>query len=197
MRRSRQGRIVNWALIFVIYCSIQVYSATTKATLGEDDETAETDFANEPPNVSPNSKYDDSLMSTEATTGDYETTTVSSNKHKVSGHPTYRPKRFNCTPPAIEQFPRPLMPRAWRKNGGLVVHVIVALFTFLGLAIVCDDYFVSSLDRICEGNHFSIFYAFNTVVVIQSLYANFFLLKILVILLSNGPHNLKKETRAY
>lgn len=26
----------------------------------------------------------------------------------------------------------------------------MAIFTFLGLAIVCDDYFVSSLDRICE-----------------------------------------------
>lgn len=27
---------------------------------------------------------------------------------------------------------------------------MIAIFTFLGLAIVCDDYFVSSLDRICE-----------------------------------------------
>lgn len=28
--------------------------------------------------------------------------------------------------------------------------MLVAVFTFLGLAIVCDDYFVASLDRICE-----------------------------------------------
>lgn len=40
-----------------------------------------------------------------------------------------------------------------RKHGGLVIHVFVAIFTFLGLAIVCDDYFVASLDRICEGEH--------------------------------------------
>ena len=33
---------------------------------------------------------------------------------------------------------------------GLIIHVLVAIFTFLGLAIVCDDYFVASLDRICE-----------------------------------------------
>lgn len=33
---------------------------------------------------------------------------------------------------------------------GLILHVLVAVFTFLGLAIVCDDYFVASLDRICE-----------------------------------------------
>ena len=38
-----------------------------------------------------------------------------------------------------------------RKHGGLIIHILVAVYTFLGLAIVCDDYFVSSLDRICEG----------------------------------------------
>lgn len=37
-----------------------------------------------------------------------------------------------------------------RRHGGLLIHVIVAIYTFLGLAIVCDDYFVSSLDRLCE-----------------------------------------------
>lgn len=46
-----------------------------------------------------------------------------------------------------------------RKHGGLIIHFIVAIYTFLGLAIVCDDYFVAALDRICEGmsNSFSIF----------------------------------------
>lgn len=62
---------------------------------------------------------------------------------------TYRQKR-NCTPPAIEQFPPPLLPSWFREKGGLIIHVLIAIFTFLGLAIVCDDYFVSSLDRICE-----------------------------------------------
>ncbi|GLH02847.1 Probable sodium/potassium/calcium exchanger CG1090, partial [Gryllus bimaculatus] len=64
--------------------------------------------------------------------------------------PTAKPRRFNCTPPAIEQFPRPLMGPGARKSGGLILHILVAVYTFLGLAIVCDDYFVSSLDRICE-----------------------------------------------
>ncbi|XP_041985191.1 probable sodium/potassium/calcium exchanger CG1090 [Aricia agestis] len=63
--------------------------------------------------------------------------------------PTVHPLR-NCTPPAIEQFPRPLMGQTARKHGGLIIHVLVAVFTFIGLAIVCDEYFVSSLDRICE-----------------------------------------------
>ncbi|CAH0721028.1 unnamed protein product, partial [Brenthis ino] len=63
--------------------------------------------------------------------------------------PTVHPLR-NCTPPAIEQFPRPLMGQTARRHGGLILHVLVAVFTFIGLAIVCDEYFVSSLDRICE-----------------------------------------------
>lgn len=64
---------------------------------------------------------------------------------------TWRPRRENCSPPAIEQFPRPLMGPDARKHGGLIIHILAAIYTFLGLAIVCDDYFVSSLDRICEG----------------------------------------------
>ncbi|KAK9299403.1 hypothetical protein QLX08_007571 [Tetragonisca angustula] len=63
---------------------------------------------------------------------------------------TWRPRRENCSPPAIEQFPRPVMGPSARKHGGLIIHILVAIYTFLGLAIVCDDYFVSSLDRICE-----------------------------------------------
>lgn len=65
--------------------------------------------------------------------------------------PTWRPRRENCTPPAIEQFPRPLMGKWLRRHGGLIIHILVAVFTFFGLAIVCDEYFVASLDRLCEG----------------------------------------------
>uniref|UniRef100_A0A8D9F2W9 Probable sodium/potassium/calcium exchanger CG1090 n=1 Tax=Cacopsylla melanoneura TaxID=428564 RepID=A0A8D9F2W9_9HEMI len=64
--------------------------------------------------------------------------------------PTWRPKRVNCTPPAIEQFPPPMMSQSARKNGGLIFHIIICLYSFIALAIVCDDYFVTSLDRICE-----------------------------------------------
>lgn len=141
MRRNRQGRLINWTLIFVIYCSIQVYSAGTKPETIDDttENEVENDFSS---TLSPNVNSEGPWASTKATNENQELTTPS---------PTLRAKRINCTPPAIEQFPRPLMPPGWRKNGGLVVNVIIALFTFLGLAIVCDDYFVSSLDRICEG----------------------------------------------
>lgn len=72
-------------------------------------------------------------------------------KPATTAVPTWRPKRENCTPPAIEQFPRPLMGPNARRNGGIIIHIFVAVYAFIALAIVCDDYFVSSLDRICEG----------------------------------------------
>lgn len=77
------------------------------------------------------------------------------------GVPTVHPRRQNCTPPAIEQFPKPLLGLKARKSGGLIIHILAAVYTFLGLAIVCDDYFVSSLDRICEGSrHYRCWYVF-------------------------------------
>lgn len=52
----------------------------------------------------------------------------------------------NCTPAAIEQFPRPLMNYHIRKSGGIIIHIIVSLYMFLGLAVICDEYFVPSLE---------------------------------------------------
>ncbi|KAL1137920.1 hypothetical protein AAG570_009615, partial [Ranatra chinensis] len=53
-------------------------------------------------------------------------------------------------PPAIEQFPRPLIGPVARRHGAVIVHVLICIYSFIGLAIVCDDYFVTTLDRICE-----------------------------------------------
>ncbi|XP_023701667.1 probable sodium/potassium/calcium exchanger CG1090 isoform X3 [Cryptotermes secundus] len=87
----------------------------------------------------------------ESATFSVESTSVEPTKPAHQrGIPTVHPRRQNCTPPAIEQFPVPLMGPKARKSGGLIIHVLAAVYTFLGLAIVCDDYFVSSLDRICE-----------------------------------------------
>ena len=33
-------------------------------------------------------------------------------------------------------------------NGGLAVHFLGILYVFLGIAIICDDYFVEALERI-------------------------------------------------
>lgn len=156
MRRTRRGRLLNWGLMFLIYSAIQVYSATIREVFSESQSTADAPLTEES-NTSPN-PYIDLYYTTErygTTELDEILTTTKTSDHRIHTHPTYRPKRENCTPPAIEQFPKPLMSPNVRKHGGLVVHVLVAIFTFLGLAIVCDDYFVASLDRICEGILFS------------------------------------------
>tara|TARA_B110001452_G_scaffold217671_1_gene189246 strand:- start:1614 stop:2339 length:726 start_codon:yes stop_codon:yes gene_type:complete len=41
------------------------------------------------------------------------------------------------------------------RNGGLVVHCLGILYIFLGIAIICDDYFVESLERISEALNLS------------------------------------------
>lgn len=150
MRRTRRGRLLNWGLMFLIYSAIQVYSATIKEVFSESQSTD--DGPTEESNTSPNPNYE-LLYSTEkyGTTELDDIPTTAKTTSPINTHPTYRPRRENCTPPAIEQFPKPLMSPNVRKHGGLIIHVLVAIFTFLGLAIVCDDYFVSSLDRICEG----------------------------------------------
>jgi len=56
----------------------------------------------------------------------------------------------NCIQPSIEDFPRPLMGQATRSHGGVIVHIAVAIYMFVGLAIVCEDYFVPSLGRISD-----------------------------------------------
>lgn len=55
-----------------------------------------------------------------------------------------------CTHPSISEFPRDFFTQAQRSMGAVLLHIFLALYMFLALAIVCDDYFVSSLEQICE-----------------------------------------------
>lgn len=61
----------------------------------------------------------------------------------------------NCTAPAIHEFPEDLFTNKQRTQGAVLLHIFVALYIFLALAIVCDDYFVTSLEKICEKLHLS------------------------------------------
>ena len=59
----------------------------------------------------------------------------------------------NCTPRAIEQFPNDFMTYEQRINGGVTFHILVSIYIFAALAIICDDYFVSSLEYLCDGEY--------------------------------------------
>eukprot|EP00062_Callorhinchus_milii_P013195 gi/632961013/ref/XP_007896520.1/ PREDICTED: sodium/potassium/calcium exchanger 3 isoform X2 [Callorhinchus milii] len=61
----------------------------------------------------------------------------------------------NCTEPAIHEFPRDAFTNEERRQGAFLLHLLCAMYMFYALAIVCDDYFVPSLDKICEHLHLS------------------------------------------
>uniref|UniRef100_A0A803Y9D5 Solute carrier family 24 member 4 n=1 Tax=Meleagris gallopavo TaxID=9103 RepID=A0A803Y9D5_MELGA len=61
----------------------------------------------------------------------------------------------NCTEPAIHEFPEDIFTNKERQQGGVLLHIIAALYMFYALAIVCDDFFVPSLEKICERLHLS------------------------------------------
>ncbi|XP_063987337.1 sodium/potassium/calcium exchanger 4 isoform X1 [Diachasmimorpha longicaudata] len=56
----------------------------------------------------------------------------------------------NCTLPAIEDFPHDLFDEGQRQAGAVVVHVLISLYLFIALAVVCDKFFVPAVERICH-----------------------------------------------
>ncbi|XP_041131272.1 sodium/potassium/calcium exchanger 4-like [Polyodon spathula] len=61
----------------------------------------------------------------------------------------------NCTEPAIREFPEDIFTNQQRQRGGVLLHIFAALYMFFALAIICDDFFVPSLEQICEKLHLS------------------------------------------
>ncbi|XP_076830838.1 sodium/potassium/calcium exchanger 3 [Brachyhypopomus gauderio] len=61
----------------------------------------------------------------------------------------------NCTPPGIHEFPRDVFTNEERMEGAVVLHIMSAMYMFYALALVCDDYFVPSMEKICERLHLS------------------------------------------
>ncbi|KAF3842446.1 hypothetical protein F7725_024397 [Dissostichus mawsoni] len=56
----------------------------------------------------------------------------------------------NCTDPAIHEFPRDYFTNQERVDGAVGLHVLCAVYMFYALALVCDDYFVPCLEKLCE-----------------------------------------------
>ncbi|XP_015121174.1 probable sodium/potassium/calcium exchanger CG1090 [Diachasma alloeum] len=173
MRTPRRlTRRQKWPLhlaLFIIYIFIQLVTSSNSSTSAIPPDQTYTTTVTKTISSSIAPKKEEVTTQGTTTTGEakkkYETTarserntdsptTMSPAKTTASSggshHPTWRPPRENCTAPAIEQFPKPFMGKWGREHGGLIIHILAAIYTFLGLAIVCDDYFVASLDRICE-----------------------------------------------
>ncbi|XP_026759569.1 sodium/potassium/calcium exchanger 3-like [Galleria mellonella] len=56
----------------------------------------------------------------------------------------------NCTPAAILEFPPDGLTRSQRQHGFILVHCLLAVYCFLLLGAVCEQYFVPVIDMICE-----------------------------------------------
>ncbi|XP_077165714.1 sodium/potassium/calcium exchanger 3 [Paroedura picta] len=61
----------------------------------------------------------------------------------------------NCTEPALHEFPSDIFTNEERWHGAVFLHAFCAVYMFYALAIVCDDFFVPSLEKICERLHLS------------------------------------------
>ncbi|XP_073676946.1 sodium/potassium/calcium exchanger 3 isoform X2 [Garra rufa] len=56
---------------------------------------------------------------------------------------------------AIHEFPEDIFTKGQRRHGAILLHVFCAVYMFYALAIVCDVYFVPSLEKICENLNLS------------------------------------------
>lgn len=59
----------------------------------------------------------------------------------------------NCTQPSVKEFPSDGFTPDERRSGFILLHIALAIYLFLLLAIVCDDFFVPSIQRICESGY--------------------------------------------
>jgi hypothetical protein len=57
----------------------------------------------------------------------------------------------NCTKRSVDEFQGNFMTLEETRNGGVFAHILIVLYVFGALAIVCDDYFCASLEIICDG----------------------------------------------
>ncbi|XP_033991583.1 sodium/potassium/calcium exchanger 4 isoform X3 [Trematomus bernacchii] len=64
--------------------------------------------------------------------------------------PDNETEQKNCSAPAVHEFPSDLFTTDERRKGAIALHILAALYMFLALAIVCDEYFVTALEKICE-----------------------------------------------
>ncbi|GLV48648.1 zydeco [Carabus blaptoides fortunei] len=77
--------------------------------------------------------------------------TVDDSVHPGGRHLLAALEGVNCTPAAIDDFPSDGFTREQRQHGWVAVHAVVACYCFTLLAIVCDDYFVPAVKKICHG----------------------------------------------
>ncbi|PIK59305.1 putative sodium/potassium/calcium exchanger 3 isoform X1 [Apostichopus japonicus] len=57
---------------------------------------------------------------------------------------------INCTAYTPDAFPQGVFNESQLARGAFLINVVVAIYLFGVIAIVCDDYYVPSLEVICQ-----------------------------------------------
>lgn len=89
------------------------------------------------------------LSATKRTKAHRQASAVSANVDATTAS-NHNKSKVLCYSPDIEQFPKGVFDQADRLKGAVIIHFLIALYMFVGLAIVCDEYFVPSLSSICK-----------------------------------------------
>jgi sodium/potassium/calcium exchanger 5 len=75
------------------------------------------------------------------------TNTLSTNETKTTEGTTNNPTN-KCESVSIDEFPPLFFNNQQRRQGGVLVHIALILYSFAAIEIVCDDYFASALEKI-------------------------------------------------
>lgn len=129
MRRTK--RLWHAGLLFLVYSCLYVYSdkssdkTLTESHLKDGPSVEETLARSNDESIEPTPTFKKDMLEISTLNGTVgedmsssSTTTEPTTPRAHHVHPTWRPKRQNCSPPAIEQFPKPLMSPNVRKHGG-------------------------------------------------------------------------------
>lgn len=60
-----------------------------------------------------------------------------------------------CIPKSSDDFPKDVFTMEQKKRGAVVLHFLLGVYCFTLLAVVCNDYFLPSVERICEAMQLS------------------------------------------
>ncbi|CAF0922679.1 unnamed protein product [Rotaria sordida] len=75
------------------------------------------------------------------------TNTLSLYEAKIN-ESTLNYQKNKCELASIDQFPSLFFTDEQRRNGGVLLHIVLILYSFAAIEIVCDDYFASALEKI-------------------------------------------------
>ncbi|GAB6026031.1 hypothetical protein CHUAL_012241 [Chamberlinius hualienensis] len=89
-------------------------------------------------------------IATTVTKSSGQTENIKSTKETSNLISTAPPPTSFCEPPAYHEFPDDLFTNKQRKQGFVIIHILAGLYMLFALAVVCDEYFVASMEKICS-----------------------------------------------